>query len=78
LELQDVVFRWPLALTLIYGLVAMGRTLWLWIDTDASAVRIWGDPPTNLTLAVFANGVMLSWVSIYVLFLYLRRAEHHE
>jgi hypothetical protein len=75
-SLQDIVFRWPLAFTLIYGLVSLARTIWLWIDpNDVSAIRMFGDPPANLVLATLTNGVLLSWVSVYVLFLYLRRHE---
>jgi hypothetical protein len=36
---------------------------------------MFGDPPANLVLATLTNGVLLSWVSVYVLFLYLRRHE---
>jgi hypothetical protein len=74
ISLQDYIFRWPLIFSLVYGSVLMGRTLFLWIDVDdVSSIGLFGDPPVNALLAVFGNGVILSWVCVYVLFLYLRR-----
>lgn len=76
IALQDIVFRWPLALTLGYSLIQMARTIWVWVDPqEVFAVRIFNDPPGNDAMAAFSNGLILAWVSIYVLFLILRRRE---
>jgi hypothetical protein len=74
LELQDVVFRGPEVLTILYGAISIARTVWIWIDPAGSfAVRVLEDPPGNAILAAYCNGLALAWVSAYVLLQYLRR-----
>jgi len=76
IPLQDIIFRWPLALTLAYSVTQIIRTIWIWVDLgNVYAVRVLNDPPGNDAMAAFNNGVLLTWVSIYVLFLYMRRHE---
>ena len=71
--LADAIFRIPLALTLVYGLLQWFRTLWYWVESSEPLVLL--DPPGNDAVAALANGLLLSWLSIYVLFLYLRRRQ---
>lgn len=71
-SLEDVIFRWPLVLTFIYGFVSMARTVWIWCD-PSFAVKVLEDPPGNIILAAFCNGIVLAWVGVYVLLLYMRR-----
>jgi hypothetical protein len=76
ISLQDIIFRWPLALTLAYSIAQLFRTVWIWVDiNNVYATRVLYDPPGNDIMAAINNGVLLTWASIYVLFLYLRRHE---
>jgi hypothetical protein len=78
LPLHIVTFRSATILSLLYGVIALGRTIWIWIDpTGAFAVRVLEDPPGNAVLAALVNGLVLTWLCTYVLYLYVRRHQNH-
>ncbi len=73
IAMQDYIFRWPLIFTFIYGVIQVVRTVYIWIDPgDGYAIRLFQDPPLNSLLAPFTNGILLSWVVVYILFRYSR------
>jgi hypothetical protein len=75
-NLQDTAFRCPEVLTLVYSLIAIGRAIWIWIDPLGQfTVRFLEDPPVSAVMTAYCNGLVLTWVAVYVLFLWIRGHE---